>query len=164
MLQSIESFIHYFESIRRRTVNYIQAIPEDKIDWSPQEGQFTCGEIIRHIAGAEQMYAGIFTQGRWNYPEELHHRKGSLADTIALLESIHAEAMNALRIMDDTELSHPRPLLGGSTIKAWRILMMMVEHEIHHRSQLSMYLMLLGVEPPQIYGMSMEEAIARMTG
>jgi uncharacterized damage-inducible protein DinB len=164
MLQSVEDFIKYFESIRRRTMNYIEAIPEDKIDWSPQEGQFACGEIVRHIAGAEQMYAGIFTQGRWNYPEDVHHRRGSLADTIALLDSVHTQSMNALRIMDDTELSHPRPLIDGSPIKAWRILMMMVEHEIHHRSQLAMYLMLMGVEPPQIYGMKMEEAIARMTG
>lgn len=110
------------------------------------------------------MYAGIFTQGRWNYPEEEHHRKGSLENAVAWLESVHTDSMNALRIMDDTELYQPRPLIGGSTIKAWRILMMMVEHEVHHRSQLAVSLMLMGVEPPQIYGMKMEEAIARMTG
>jgi uncharacterized damage-inducible protein DinB len=42
--------------------------------------------------------------------------------------------------------------------------MAMTEHEIHHRSQLAMYLLLLGVKPPHIYGLGVEELIAKATG
>jgi uncharacterized damage-inducible protein DinB len=42
--------------------------------------------------------------------------------------------------------------------------MAMIEHEIHHRSQLAVYLSLLGVEPPQIYGLGVEDVIALATG
>ena len=37
----------------------------------------------------------------------------------------------------------------------------MVEHEVHHRSQLDSYLAEVGVEPPQLYGYRMEEVLAR---
>lgn len=42
--------------------------------------------------------------------------------------------------------------------------MALVEHEVHHRSQLAVYLTLLGVEPPQVYGLGIEDVIARATG
>jgi uncharacterized damage-inducible protein DinB len=40
--------------------------------------------------------------------------------------------------------------------------MAMVEHEVHHRSQLDCYLAQAGVEPPQIYGWRMEDVMARV--
>jgi uncharacterized damage-inducible protein DinB len=36
----------------------------------------------------------------------------------------------------------------------------MVEHEFHHRSQLAVYLILMGVQSPQIFGLGVEEVIA----
>jgi uncharacterized damage-inducible protein DinB len=42
--------------------------------------------------------------------------------------------------------------------------MAMVEHEIHHRSQIAMYLSLMGVPPPHIYGLGVEDVIALATG
>ncbi len=38
--------------------------------------------------------------------------------------------------------------------------MALVEHEVHHHSQLSAYLALMGVPPPQIYGLTIEEIVA----
>ena len=40
----------------------------------------------------------------------------------------------------------------------------MIEHEIQHRSQLALYLTLMGLDPPQIYGLGVEDAIALATG
>ena len=72
--------------------------------------------------------------------------------------------MQRVRAYPDSELFTARPTLNGPLVKAWRLLMAMVEHEIHHRSQLAMYLMLLGVQPPHIYGLGVEDVIARATG
>ena len=47
-------------------------------------------------------------------------------------------------------------------MKAWRFLMAMVEHEVHHRSQLDCYLAEVGVAPPQVYGWRMEEVLDRV--
>jgi uncharacterized damage-inducible protein DinB len=164
MLQSIESFVDYFEGIRRRTLNYIRIIPADRLGWSPGEGEFTCGEIVRHLSAAEQMFVGAVVEGRWRYAGHTHAPESALDTLIAGLDSGHHAAMGALRALDDTALSEPRPTLNGPTVKAWRLLMAMVEHEIHHRSQLAVYLATIGVPPPQIYGLGVEDVIALATG
>ncbi len=164
MLQSIESFVDYFEGIRRRTLNYVRIIPADQLGWSPGTGEFTCREIVRHLTAAEQMFVGAVVEGRWRYAGHTHNSEHGLEGLIADLESGHHAAMAALRALNDTALSEPRPTLNGPTVKAWRLLMAMVEHEIHHRSQLAIYLATMGVPPPQIYGLGVEDVIALATG
>ncbi|MED1910407.1 DinB family protein [Brevibacillus laterosporus] len=47
--------------------------------------------------------------------------------------------------------------LLGYEVSAWRIIMAMTEHEIHHRGQLSAYMQANHIEPPQIFGLKIEE-------
>ncbi len=68
MFQSVQSFIEYFEGVRRRTLRYIRVIPADSMEWTPKEGEFTCGEIVRHLAAAEEMFVGVVVEGKWKYP------------------------------------------------------------------------------------------------
>jgi uncharacterized damage-inducible protein DinB len=164
MIQSLESFIAYFEGIRRRTITYIQTIPADRVDWSPAAGELSCAEIVRHLAAGERMFCGVVATGRWHYVGHAGGQQESLESLLALLASSHAAAIEALRPLDDSVLSEPRPTLNGPPAKAWRLLMAMVEHEIHHRSQLAVYLTSMGVAPPQIYGLSVEDVIALATG
>lgn len=164
MIRSTESFISYFESIRRRTLNYVQAIPDSQADWSPKPGEFTVMDIIHHLASAEMMFVGAVVEGRWRYFKHPQQTGPELETALARLNESHAQAMNTLRSLADTELDQPRPTLDGPPVKAWRLLLAMVEHEIHHRSQLAVYLSLMGVDPPQIYGMGVEDVIARATG
>jgi uncharacterized damage-inducible protein DinB len=164
MIQSVNAFIEYFEGIHRRTVNFIRAVPSDRIDWAPKEGEFSCGDIVRHLAAAEKMFGGAAVKGHWAYSGHDRSLAGSLDEATVHLEACHSEAMTALRGMDDAELPQPRPTLNGPPVKAWRLLMAMVEHEVHHRSQLATYLALLGVEPPQIYGLGIEDVVALSAG
>ena len=47
--------------------------------------------------------------------------------------------------------------VAGVPITKWKWLRAMVEHEIHHRGQLYLYLGLLGVTTPPLYGLTSEE-------
>ena len=160
MIQNTSSFIKYFESVRRRTLAYLQVLPAGQLDWAPKEGEFTCGDILRHLAASEKMFVGTVVEGRWRYPGH----QGSANDTLqALLENlnaVHQEAMQTLGTLPDAELDQTRPALQGKPVKAWRLLMVMVEHEVHHRSQLAVYLTLMGLQPPQIYGLGVEDILA----
>jgi uncharacterized damage-inducible protein DinB len=109
------------------------------------------------------MFVGAVTEGRWRYPGHDRALAGSLEQALARLNAVHAEALTALRTLDDAELLQHRPTLNGPPARVWRLLMAMVEHEIHHRSQLSMYLSLMGVKPPHIYGLGVEDVIALAT-
>lgn len=148
MIQSVNTFIEYFDGVRRRTINFIRAIPIEQIDWSPKEGELTCGDIVRHLAATEKMFVSAAAEGHWEYAGHDRSLAGSLDEIMAHLEACHSEAMIALRALNDTELYQPRPTLNGPPVKAWRLLMAMVEHEVHHRSQLAVYLTLMGIEPP----------------
>ena len=162
MIQSTDGFIKYFESVRRRTLNYIRVLPTDRLDWSPRAGEFTCGDILRHILVAEKMFVRVAMDGRWEYEGHEATQEQSLDELVALLATSHAESIEKLKQFADQDLSalRPGPKEGAQPVKAWRWLMAMTEHEIHHRSQLAMYLSLMGVQPPHIFGLGVEDLIA----
>ncbi len=164
MIHSIQAFIEYFAGVRKRTLNYARVVPTGHINWSPREGEFTCADILRHITSTEKMFVGVVAKGNWKY-EGYSGDQRNMEELIAHLGQIHDEAMKTLRSLPDSELDQPRPALEGNVpVKGWRWLMAMTEHEIHHRSQLAMYLFLMGITPPHIYGLGVEDLIARATG
>jgi uncharacterized damage-inducible protein DinB len=162
MIQTAADFTKFFDGVRRRTMNYIRVVPPDQLDWTPKAGEFSCADILRHIIVAEKMFVRVVIEERWKYEDHKAKQKQSLDELIASLETTHAEAMEGLRHLSDQDLDEPRsgPKGEGQPIKAWRWLMVMAEHEIHHRSQLAVYLSLIGVQPPHIFGLGVEDLIA----
>src|SRR5216683_96620 len=139
MISSVAEFARYWDGVRRRTWAAVDRVEPGLLDWAPRPGEMTCGEIVRHLAGAERFFVTKVVEDR--FTEDLS--PGAALDhaaTRARLEGVHREE------------------------KAWRFLMAMVEHEVHHRSQLDCYLSLAGVEPPQIYGWRMEDVMAKVGG
>jgi uncharacterized damage-inducible protein DinB len=164
MIESVTSFLAYFESVRRRTLNFCGAVPESQIDWAPRPGEFTCGDIVRHLAASEQMFAMVALTGRWFYPGHERGLGADLRGALAYLDASHTSAVASLGAMSDEALADSREVIRGRPIKIWRVLMLMAEHEIHHRSQIGSYLSLMGVESPQLYGLHLEEVIAYCDG
>jgi uncharacterized damage-inducible protein DinB len=164
MLLSVKRFIDYFDGIRRRTLHFIDAIPADKIDWFPSDGEFSFGDLIRHLAATEDMFIGGVVNGIWKYAGHNIEEKQERDVAITLLKSTHQEAMKVLGTLSDSGLNESRPSLTGQEVKTWRLLMAMVEHEVHHRSQIAMYLTLIKIKPPHIYGLGVEDVIALATG
>ena len=87
MIQSVDSFIGYFEGIRRRTLNYIRVLPPDRLSWSPRAGEFSCGELVQHLAAAERMFVGAAVDGRWLYAGHAHDLQQSLEALAANLRT-----------------------------------------------------------------------------
>lgn len=161
MISSPSAFSSYVAGIRRRTLGYCRSIPPERIDWAPRPGEFTCGDIVRHLAAAEQMFIGVVATDRWAYPGHERSLAPTLADALAHLEASHDSALALLGTLADADMQAPRRALDGRALPVWRVLMLMVEHEIHHRSQLAEHLGSLGVAPPQIFGVYVEELIDR---
>ena len=163
MIGSVREFTEYFDGVRRRTVGFVRMIPPDKVDWAPMAGEFTCGDIVRHLAASESMFTGVVADGGWRYDGHQRALAPSLEAALGLLDARHAAAVRALAKTDDAALAEPRPSLepGARPIRGWRVLMAMCEHEVHHRSQLASYLTLLGVDTPDIFGLGVED-VARL--
>lgn len=81
----------------------------------------------------------------------------TLEQAIADLNRQHEAAMLRLRAAPPDVLATKRPTLQGHPVKGWHLLMAMAEHEVHHRSQVSQYLVALGLEAPQIFGLKIEQ-------
>jgi uncharacterized damage-inducible protein DinB len=163
VIVSVAEFVRYFAGIRRRTWVAADRVTPDLVDWAPKPGEFTCGEIIQHLAGAERFFVTKVVEDRWTSDLEPGGRLGP-AEVRALLRSVHDAEMARLRALPDERLGVSLADLDGGTVKAWRFLMAMVEHEVHHRSQLDSYLTLAGAEAPQLYGYRVEDVVRRVAG
>ena len=161
MIRDIHSFIRYFDGVRRRTLAFARAIPAERIDWAPRDDEFSFGDLLRHLAAIEKISVQAVVSGRWGaYPGHGPRLAPDLESAIAYLDATHAEAVELLAGLPDETLDQPRQALTGQPLKAWRLLMAMLEHEIHHRSQIASYLATLDVEPPQIYGLHVDDVVA----
>ena len=164
MIASMREFTEYFDGVRRRTIGFFRTIPADMIDWAPKDGEYSCGDIIRHVAASQSMFSGVVAAGVWRYDGHGREHGATLDQALALLDVRHAAASAALAKAGDAALMQTRPPLepGGRPIRGWRVLMAMCEHEVHHRSQLASYLTLMGIEAPDIFGLGVED-VERLT-
>ncbi len=50
---------------------------------------------------------------------------------------------------------------GGPGIAGWKWLRLLPKHEIHHRGQIYVYLAMLGIETPPIFGLTSEAVVGK---
>ena len=158
---SITSFLDYFERVRERTLRLIQVIPEDVMDVSYKRGKFTIGDMIRHIAATERYMFAENVAGR----QSSYHGCGKeLADgrqaILAYMNEMHRQSVAIFKTLDNDALQCKCATPGGE-ITTWKWLRAMVEHEIHHRGELYIYLNLLDIATPPIFGLTEEEVQER---
>jgi uncharacterized damage-inducible protein DinB len=161
-IRTIEPFLDYFERIRGRTLRVVRSIPADKIDWTYKDGKFTFADIIRHLAAIERYMYAENVQGRVSrYPGHGPELAYGYEEVLEFMNRMHAEAMEIFRSLSDDDLKRKCMTPGGAEIATWKWLRAMIEHEIHHRGQLYLYLGLLDVPTPPIYGLTSEEVRER---
>jgi uncharacterized damage-inducible protein DinB len=160
--QTIEPFIAYLESVRRRTRSVADCIPGDQVEWSPGEGRFTPGDLIRHIAGTERwMWAENAQLLPSRYPGHGPDLATGKSGVLEYMDRLHAETLTILRSLTPEQLEERCLTVGEVEMRVWKWLRLMVEHEIHHRGQLYELLGQMGVETPPLYGLTEPEVLAR---
>ena len=158
----IEPFLHYFGSVRERTMRVARCIPGDKIDWTYALEKFTLGDILRHLAVVERYMWAENAQG---YPARYTTHGRELADglenVLEFMERLHAESIAIFSKLSNEDLQRKCMTPGNAPITTWKWLRLMTEHEIHHRGQIYLYLSMLGVPTPPLYGLTSEQVRAR---
>lgn len=159
---SPSSFCTYFDRLRQRTLRVVNCVPPEHIDWTYREGKFTVGDLIRHLGAIERnMYAENARFQLSQYQGCGKEFADGLPAVIDYLNRMHEESMaifSSIR-MEDWERKTTTP--GNAPITLWKWLRAMAEHEIHHRGQLYLYLGLLDVPTPPLFGLTAEEVAAR---
>lgn len=161
-IQNIDSFLEYFDKVHGRTLRVVRCIPPDKVEWAYREGKFTLGDLARHIAAINR---NMFAENVQGNPSRYQGCGRELADgydnVVKYVEQMHRESVDIFSRLTESDLSRKCETVGGTAITTWKWLRSMVEHEIHHRGQIYLYLAMLGVETPPLYGLTSEEVRER---
>jgi uncharacterized damage-inducible protein DinB len=159
---NVAAFLEYWEKFRERTMRVARCILPDKLEWTYQPGKFTLGDLLRHLAGIERYMYGENVQLRPSrYPGHGRELAEGYDAVFAYVNRLHGESMEIFRHLTDENLQQKCVTPGGASISVWKWMRAMVEHEAHHRGQIYLYLAMLGVKTPPLYGLTEEEVQAR---
>lgn len=160
--QSVSEFVKYWQGFRRRTRRTLAAFPKDAGPWRPADGAFRVADLVRHLGRAERDFfvarvCGVPPRVALGPEAALGRGEGpDLTGALAELDALHEESCAMLAELENREgpgaLQRRATTPVGAEITAWKLLRAMCEHEAHHRGQLALYLRMLGVEPPPIFG------------
>jgi uncharacterized damage-inducible protein DinB len=161
-MNDLALFLDYWSSIRARTKRVAACIPADQLEWSVTPGQWTFGDLLRHLGGIERgMYAETVAGRPSAYPGHGLELASGVDGVMAYLDRCHAESLEIFRALSPEQWEGKCQTPAGTPITTWKWLRAMVEHEAHHRGQIYMMLGVLGVKSPPIYGLTEEEVKAR---
>jgi uncharacterized damage-inducible protein DinB len=144
------------------TQRVLERIPEDKLGWRPHPKSFSLGQLAMHIAEGQGRLAEIVQddihQVNITPPPEPNNRNEVLD---AFAQSQSAAKAGLSRLDDAKMMATWTGQLNGKTIlslpRVAFVRFIMLNHIYHHRGQLSVYLRLLNVAVPSIYGPSADE-------
>jgi uncharacterized damage-inducible protein DinB len=157
-MENTREFLDYWEKVRQRTLRVIACIPEDKYDWSYQPGKFSFADLIRHLAAIERhMYAENVQLKPSRYSGHGKDLADGPAEVRAFLDRMHQESVEIFGRLNQDDFNRKCVTPGGASITVWKWLRAMVEHEVHHRGQIYLYLGILGIPTPPLYGLTSEE-------
>lgn len=148
----------------RRT---LERVPEEKLGWRPHAKSMTLGGLASHVANLPSWLAYTVERESLDLAPvgQPPLRQEEMTSRQALLEHFDrhlAAGRAALAAASDEALLAPWTLLGGGkaffTMPRMAVLRSFVmNHNVHHRAQLGVYLRLLDVAVPGLYGPSADE-------
>ena len=146
------------------TRKMLERAPEDKFDWKPHEKSMTLGRLAGHVAELPGMISAVLMQDELDFATRAYgpfvpKTTSELLDT---LDTKVAQALELLADQSDDNLKKSWRLRSGDKIffelpRAAVLRSMALNHMIHHRGQLSVYLRLLDVPLPSVYGPTADE-------
>ena len=165
MITSMGAYLRFFDSVRRRTERDVAALPSEAAAWRPPEisgeAGWSIGRIVDHIGGSRLYFASAYRGEGWIWEKA----DADMSDQRNWLPWLEASAERYAALLGEAPpgwLDRRIEMIDtpGATLAGWRLLMMMLEHEVHHRSQIDTYAGLAGWPVPDIFARSFESVEA----
>ena len=159
----LPEFDHEMANTRRT----LERVPDEKFSWKPHEKSTSLGGLATHLANIPSWTAQTFDRDELDIsppgqpPYRLPEAK-SRAEILEAFDKNVASARAALEAASDENWKGKWSLLNGGkpifTLPRTAVMRgFIMRHSIHHRAQLGVYLRLLDVPVPSIYGPSADE-------
>jgi uncharacterized damage-inducible protein DinB len=163
-----DSLLPEFDHEMANTRKTLERVPDDKFDWKPHDKSYAMGELVNHLSNIPMWTTITIDQDDLDLapPGEPPNRPPIVKSQQEALEAFDknvASARAAIAGASDEQLFKPWSLLkGGETImtlpKIAVIRSFVLNHTIHHRAQLGVYLRLNDLPVPSIYGPTADES------
>lgn len=159
-----QALISELEREAASTRRVLERIPADRLDWRPHPKSMTLGQLANHVAaipGALSKLARLDGVDLSKFNRPLPQPQGT-DELIAKLEASVAEARSLFEELDEASEAAPwRMAMGEREIatmpRSEIVRTLVLNHWYHHRGQLLVYLRLLDVPVPAVYGDSADE-------
>jgi uncharacterized damage-inducible protein DinB len=155
-------FLSSLNNEHRLTAQVIAAIPLDKGGYRPEPVSKSALELAWHMASSEMRFMDAVLNGAFNLdpfpmPDYIVHS----SELVAWYKENFALRFEALKAATPEQLSKIISFRGVFELPAVMYLSFTINHVVHHRGQLSVYLRPMGAKVPSIYGESYDAAKAR---
>jgi len=166
MLPSFEPLLKDIKEEAATTKRVLDRVPADKLTWKPHAKSMSLGQLAFHVASIP----GGLAKGL--QLEQVERTSASAPAADRTLEEIHSAfdaSLTAIEecirnMSEDSAKGNWRLIVDGKTFisrpRAEVLRTVVCNHMYHHRGQLSVYLRLLDVPVPIIYGRSADESPA----
>ena len=162
-----EALLPEFDQEMANTRKTLERVPDDKFGWKPHPKSFAMGPLATHIATMVGWASDVITKDNFDIappgaPPYNPPEAGSQKELLATFDKNVTAVRAALAGASDERLLAPWSLLkGGATLftmpRVVCIRSFVMNHTIHHRAQLGVYLRLNDIAVPSIYGPSADE-------
>ena len=161
-----DALIAELKSEAAQTKKILVKVPVDKPSWKPHERSMSLGRLATHVAEIPHWISRVITIDDFDFLVQgfSSHVAESQEELITILDDKVNKAIADLETMDDESFNKIWTVRRGEqifyqlkkkvAIRSWGL-----NHLIHHRGQLSVYLRLLDVPVPGMYGPSADEKI-----
>ena len=164
-----EALLPEFDRETANTRKVLERVPKEKADWRPHPKSWDMATLANHLQGTLEWAVVTLTSASFDVasPEAGHFRAQPVRtreELLALFDKNRAAARAALAAADDEFLMKPWSLVQGSQIifsmpRVAALRAFVMNHSVHHRGQLTVYLRLKDVPVPALYGPSADEQV-----
>lgn len=159
-------FLAELKQEAQNTKRMLEAVPTESLDWKPHEKSMTLGRLAAHTAEMTSWIKLIINDAELDFTKFNYKapKVETASDILSVFETHLAEAINILEnVKEETIYDEKWTLRNGEYIileqkKHEVIRSMVLNHIVHHRGQLSVYLRLLNIPVPGMYGPSADES------
>jgi len=161
-----ELLLPEFDEEMKKTRTALERVPEDKKDFAPHPKSMPLGRLAPHIAELAGFGVTVLTTPELDFSAGSYKPMAfeSVAQLLQAFDEGAAKARTALQNTPDEAWTQSwklsfqgKPIFEGSRFLAYR--QMFLNHLVHHRAQLGVYLRLNEKPVPSTYGPSADDTL-----